>query len=121
MKSLAEEKEHIVCSRGCEIQVVDNEDFPVFKGYGCRRKLEFAKNDLFNPKRITAVLASNDRLMPMKADIPIQLQDFEEVIRFVKGVVIEKPIEQVGSAFKHVTGTGTNLIAADTLRVIQHV
>lgn len=123
VESSAKKKVCIVCPKGCEIEILGNEDHPVFKGYGCQRGLEFAKNDLINPKRIlcTTVLTSNGKLVPVKTDRPIRLQDFEKVMQFVKRTVVGKPIEKGDLVVEDVAGTGANLVATGTLRVIQYV
>jgi len=112
----------IVCPKGCEIEILD-ENNATFRGYSCPRGLEFAKNDLLNPKRIlcTTVATIGHKLLPVKTDRPIPLESFKEVMDCVKKIVVEKPVTRGEIVFENIAKTGANLVATGTSKVIEYV
>ncbi len=110
----------IVCPKGCEIEIFGENDF---RGYSCPRGFEFAKNDLLNPKRIlcTTVATINHKLLPVKTDRPIPLESFKEAMDCVRKVVVQKPVARGEIILENIAGTGANLVATSTSKVIEYV
>lgn len=108
----------VVCPRGCEIELYGDPTCPTFEGHGCERGVEFAKQDLVNPKRIlcTTVLMkdSNRILLPVRTDRAIPLEYFEKVMRRVRNLVIDRPVRRGEIVVENIENTGANLVATAT-------
>ena len=107
----------IVCPKGCEIELYGSASNPTFEGYSCERGLEFAKQDIVNPKRVlcTTVLTKDSRLLPVRTDREIPLESFEKVMNRVKNIVVKKPVRRGEVIVENIENTNANLIATATL------
>jgi CxxC motif-containing protein len=106
-----------VCPKGCEIELYGSASNPTFEGYSCERGLEFAKQDIVNPKRVlcTTVLTKDSRLLPVRTDREIPLESFEKVMNRVKNIVVKKPVRRGEVIVENIENTNANLIATATL------
>jgi CxxC motif-containing protein/thioredoxin reductase len=107
----------IVCPKGCEIELYGSASNPTFEGYSCERGLEFAKQDIVNPKRVlcTTVLTKDSRLLPVRTDREIPLESFERVMNRVKNIVVKKPVRRGEVIVENIENTNVNLVATATL------
>lgn len=108
----------IVCPKGCEIEVYGDVSHPVFKGYSCEKGLEFAKQDLVNPKRVlcTTIRTNNPRriLLPVRTDREIPLEIFDKVMCKIKQIVVEKPVRRGEVIVENIANSNASLIATAT-------
>ncbi|WP_448535431.1 FAD-dependent oxidoreductase [Pseudothermotoga sp.] len=107
----------IVCPKGCEIELYGDASNPIFRGYSCEKGLEFAKQDIINPKRVlcTTVLTKDARLLPVRTDREIPLESFEKVMNRVKSIVVKKTVRRGEVIVENIENTNANLVATATL------
>lgn len=108
----------IVCPKGCEIEVYGDPSSPLFKGHGCERGLEFARQDLVHPKRVlcSTVLTKDPLriLLPVRTDREIPLESFEKVMERIKHFVLDRPVRRGEIIVENIENTGANLIATSS-------
>jgi len=77
----------IVCPTGCQIQAISKGSDIVFEGYTCKRGLEYAQQEYFEPKRIltTTIRVENGflPLIPVRTDKPILKEKLNEVLNVI--------------------------------------
>ena len=76
----------IVCPTGCEINVKKNASSGeiTFEGYTCKRGLEYARQEFYEPKRIitTTIRVENGflSLIPVRTNLPIAKAKLKTVL-----------------------------------------
>ncbi|MHA1293520.1 MAG: DUF1667 domain-containing protein [Promethearchaeota archaeon] len=110
----------IVCPTGCEIQVKkDDSGELIFEGYTCKRGLEYAKQEYFEPKR---VLTSTIRvkngflpLIPVRTNIPILKEKLDDALNIIANTIVEAPIKMGDILIENILNLGANIIASRDL------
>ncbi|MFX0071955.1 MAG: DUF1667 domain-containing protein [Candidatus Hermodarchaeota archaeon] len=108
----------IVCPTGCEIQVKKNEESGevTFEGYTCKRGLEYAQQEYYEPKRIltTTIRVKNGLLplVPVRTDSPILKDKLNEALKEIAIKEIEAPIKMGDILIENLLGLGANVIAS---------
>ena len=108
----------IVCPTGCEIQVKKKEgtDEITFEGYTCKRGLEYAQQEYYEPKRIltTTIRVKNGLLplVPVRTDSPILKDKLNEALKEIAIKEIEAPIKMGDILIENLLGLGANVIAS---------
>ena len=100
----------IVCPNGCEIEI-DGENI---SGYSCKRGFEYAKEELFHPKRMvtsTIKISGTNDVCPVKTSVSIPKEKMFEVMKEINKVVLKKPIEYHQIIIKNVLNLGADIIA----------
>ncbi len=113
-----------ICPVGCSIKAYkDNEGNWKFKGYKCKRGLEYSKDEVTNPKRTltTSILQKlyNDsdietvtisRLVAVRSDKPVPLNKTREFVQEICKERLDKTVEIGDIALANVLGSGINII-----------
>ncbi len=111
------------CPFGCQLEVEHNEDTILqVKGNRCKKGLEYAEKEIFDPQRIitTTVSISNAiiSLVPVKTDRSIAKQLSFEVIECASKIQLNAPVKMGDVVIKNILETGVNLVATRTLERI---
>jgi CxxC motif-containing protein len=104
----------IVCPKGCRINVkVKNGEIVSIENYDCKRGLEYAKNEVLDPRRIltTTLKLSGGRVLPVRTKDPIPKKLLKKAMHELKDVIITPPVKVGDIVAKNVAGTGIDLIA----------
>ncbi|TFF94001.1 MAG: DUF1667 domain-containing protein [Promethearchaeota archaeon] len=114
----------IVCPTGCEIKVKENPEGEVnFEGYTCKRGLEYAKQEFYEPKRVltTTIRVENGflPLVPVRVDQAIPKQKLEEALDKIAKTVIKAPIRMGDILIENIVDDEANLIASRDLKAIK--
>jgi len=96
----------IKCPRGCELNI-DGENII---GNACPRGLEYAKEELTNPKRIVTYLAkSKYGIVPVKTDIEVPKEKIDDVINEISKIYLDKTT--IGEiVINNILNTGANVV-----------
>ena len=96
----------IKCPRGCELNV----DGEKITGNACPRGVDYALEELKNPKRIVTYLAkSKYGVVPVKTDIDVPKAMINDVILEIASLKLNKTkIGQI--VIKNVLNTGANVV-----------
>jgi len=114
----------IVCPTGCEIQVKksDTEDI-TFEGYTCKRGLEYAEQEYYEPKRILTTTMRVDRgllpLVPVRTNIPILKDKLNDALKEIAVKRVKAPIKAGEILIENILGLGANIIASRDLNEVQ--
>ncbi|MDD4569529.1 MAG: DUF1667 domain-containing protein [Tepidanaerobacteraceae bacterium] len=104
----------IICPKGCQINVkMNGNEIVSIENYDCKRGLEYAKNEVLDPRRIltTTLKLSSGRVLPVRTKDPIPKKYLKKAMFELKDVVITPPIKVGDVVAKDVVGTGIDVIA----------
>ena len=120
---MAAEKKHfvcVVCPIGCEIDVVhDGSKILSMEGNKCERSEEFVSQELIEPMRIltTTVRIQGSRwpVIPVRTDKSVPKRLFPRIMRQLRGINLQAPVNMLDVVVKDVVGTGANIITTRTM------
>ena len=109
----------IVCPTGCQIQAISKGSDIVFEGYTCKRGLEYAQQEYFEPKRIltTTIRVENGflPLIPVRTDKPILKEKLNEALNEIAKTQVNAPIQMGDILIENILGLESNVIASRDL------
>ena len=109
----------IVCPTGCQIQAISKGSDIVFEGYTCKRGLEYAQQEYFEPKRIltTTIRVENKflPLIPVRTDKPILKVKLNEALNEIAKTQVNAPIQMGDILIENILGLESNVIASRNL------
>ena len=110
----------IICPTGCEIQAKENQKGDiVFEGYTCKRGLEYAEQEFYEPKRIlTTTIRVEDGflpLIPVRTDKPILKDRLREALNVIARTVVKSPIKMGDVLIENILELNSNVIASRDL------
>ncbi|MEJ2249164.1 MAG: DUF1667 domain-containing protein [Candidatus Lokiarchaeota archaeon] len=111
----------IVCPTGCEIEVKELPDGEVtFEGYTCKRGLEYAKQEFYEPKRVLTTTIRVEEgflpLLPVRTDKPILKTKLNDALKVIAETVVKAPIKMGDVLIENIVGEDANVIASRDLR-----
>jgi CxxC motif-containing protein len=120
---MAVEKRHfvcVVCPIGCEIDVVhDGEIIISMEGNKCEKSQEFVNQELIEPMRIltTTVRIHGSRwaVVPVRSDKSVPKRLFPRIMKQLKRIKLQAPVNMLDVVLKDIVGTGANIIATRTV------
>lgn len=120
---MAAEKKHfvcVVCPIGCEIDVVhDGSKIISMEGNKCERSEEFVSQELIEPMRIltTTVRIQGSRwvVIPVRTDKSVPKRLFPRIMRQLRRVKLQAPVNMLDVVVRDVLGTRANIIATRTM------
>jgi CxxC motif-containing protein len=110
----------IVCPTGCEIKAIKDPKGDIsFEGYTCKRGLEYAEQEFYEPKRIltTTMLVENGLLplIPVRTDIPILKEKLKDALIVIAKNKVKAPIKMGDVLIKNILNLDANVIASRDL------
>lgn len=110
----------IVCPTGCIVNVKKDEKGElVFEGYTCKRGLEYAQQEYFEPKRIltTTIRVENGflPLVPVRTDKPINKEKLDDALNIIAKTIVKAPIKMGTIIIENIANLDANLIASRDL------
>jgi CxxC motif-containing protein len=120
---MAAEKKHfvcVVCPIGCEIDVVHERSKVIsMEGNKCEKSEEFVKQELIEPMRIltTTVRIQGARwpVMPVRTDKAIPKRLFPRVMKRLRRIKQQAPVNVLDVVVRDILDTGANVIATRTM------
>ena len=90
-----------------------NGEIVSIENYDCKRGLEYAKNEVLDPRRIltTTLKLSGGRVLPVRTKEPIPKKLLKKAMHELRDVIITPPVKVGETVAKNVVGTGIDLIA----------
>ncbi|MBQ2255765.1 MAG: DUF1667 domain-containing protein [Clostridia bacterium] len=110
-----------VCPRGCNMIVEgDGQSVTSVEGYGCKRGLEYAKNEYAHPVRIltTTVKLSgiqND-LLPVRSNKPLPKEKLFDCMEIIRKTVAPVPVKCHDVIIADICGTGVDIVATKDVK-----
>jgi CxxC motif-containing protein len=110
----------IICPTGCAIQAVgDGKGNVTFDGYTCKRGLEYAEQEYYEPKRIltTTMRVENGLLplIPVRTNKPIPKDKLKDVLNEIAKKILKPPIKMGDILIENVLDLEANIIASRDL------
>jgi len=109
----------IICPTGCQIQAISKGSDIVFEGYTCKRGLEYAQQEYFEPKRIltTTIRVENGflPLIPVRTDKPILKEKLSEALIEIAKTKVNAPIKMGEILIENILSLEANIIASRDL------
>jgi CxxC motif-containing protein len=120
---MAAEKKHfvcVVCPVGCEIDVVhDGSKIISMEGNKCEKSEEFVTQELIEPMRIltTTVCIERSRwpVISVRTDKAVPKRLFSRIMRQLRGIKLQAPVNMLDVVVSDVLGTGANIIATKSM------
>lgn len=113
-----------ICPKGCKIRAIKNADGTwAFDGHTCKRGLQYAKDEVLNPKRtLTTSMLQRvkikengrafflKRLVAVRSSQPVPLNQITDIMDLVKRTVIRKNVREGDVVLSNVSGTKADII-----------
>ena len=120
---MATEKKHficVVCPIGCEIDIVhDGSKIISMEGNKCERSEEFVSQELIEPMRILTttvrIQGSRQPVIPIRTDKSVPKRLFPSIMRQLRRVKVQAPVNTLDVVVRDVLHTGANVIATRTM------
>lgn len=109
----------IICPNGCLLEVDKQGDEFVVSGNLCKRGVEFAINEMTNPKRsICSTVKTSYKSVPrlsVRTDGEIPLNYIFKVMGEINKVYIDHQVHSGEIIIRNVLGTGVNIISTSDM------
>lgn len=120
---MAAEKKHfvcVVCPIGCEINVVhDGSSIISMEGSKCEKSEEFVSQELIEPMRILTttvrIQGSKRPVIPVRTDKPVPKRLFPRIMRQLRHIKLQAPVNVLDVVVGDVLHTGANVIVTRTM------
>jgi CxxC motif-containing protein len=110
----------IICTIGCRMKTQRVEGGLEIEGNGCPRGIEYAKEEMFDPRRtITSsifVVEGEWPLVSVKTTRPVPKRDICKVMSALKAARVSAPVKRGEILIKNVAGTGVDIVATKSVR-----
>lgn len=105
----------IVCPRGCNIEIYENEQGFATIGNYCLKGKEYAINEMISPKRsVTSTVKTSFKALPrlpVRTDRDIDRKDIFAVMKQLDKVTINYPVHGGDILVANILNSGVNIIA----------
>ena len=102
----------INCPVGCEINVLSDESGFKITEYGCKIGLEYAKDEISDPRRIiTSIIFTGKTPLSVKSDKGIKKDLIFPCLREIHSVRLSGDVKAGDVIIKNILGSGANIIA----------
>jgi CxxC motif-containing protein len=120
---MAQEKRHfvcVICPIGCEVDVIhDGGKIISMEGNKCKKSQEFVRQELIEPMRVltTTVRIQGARwpVIPVRTDKSVPKRLFPRIMRQLRRIELQSPVNMLDVVVKDVVGTGASVIATRTM------
>ena len=102
---------------GCALEVtVEGEQVLAVEGYGCKRGIAYASDEISSPKRVvtTTVTVSNGAhpLLPVHSESPVPKARMTELVSALSQITVAAPIKAGQVVMADALGTGVRVLAS---------
>ena len=109
----------IVCPKGCEMEVSENNRELSFPKGICKRGQEYAKQEIYNPCRVlTSTVRINSKdfaMLPVRTSAAIPKEKLEIAMRQIASIEVNAPIKLGEIICQDIAATGIQLIASRSI------
>lgn len=109
----------IVCPRGCSLSVVEKDGKYEVTGNSCKRGKDFAISEMTDPKR--TICSTVRTVFPEAPALPVRVSSdipkdrIFDVMKEIRGVLVEKRIRRGDTVIENVLGLGVDIICTSDL------
>ncbi len=109
----------ITCPIGCHLSVEDNNGELKVTGASCARGVEYAKNELTDPRRVITstvrILNAEYNQIPVKTLLPVPKNDIFNIMNELAKITVTSPVNVGDIIIKDVCNTGIDIVATRSL------
>ena len=109
----------IVCPNGCRMSVEELGGELQISGNLCKRGKDFAEKEIKNPVRtLTSTVRTifpSMPVLPVRTSAEIPKGKIFDLMRFLGGICLDKPVEIGGLVAHNALGLGCDIIATDSV------
>jgi len=109
----------IVCPKSCRLYVENTGSGMQITGYGCKRGLEYANEEIRESRRMltATVTVRNGNLprLPVISSAPIPRRLFDACLRELSMVVVKAPVKLGQVIVRDIQKTGVDIVASRSL------
>lgn len=113
----------IVCPMSCALTVDQQNGEIVVLGNGCKRGLEFGKNEFSNPKRMVTttvkITGSHLKRLPVISTQELPLDHLFVYMHDLYQVTMEAPVKKGQIVIENIGGSGVDMVASRSLKQIE--
>ena len=113
----------INCPLGCNLEVHEENGELKVSGNTCPRGEKYAISEMTNPTRmITSTIEIKGAFidcLPVITSAPVPKSMIFDIMKELKGLKVEAPIEINQVIYKDILGTGVDIIASRTLKKVE--
>ncbi len=109
----------IVCPKSCRLYVENAGSEIQITGYGCKRGLEYASEEIREPRRmLTATVTVRNGILPrlpVVSSAPIPRRLFDVCLQELSMVVVNAPVKLGQVIVQNIQKTGADIVASRSL------
>ena len=109
----------INCPKGCHLNVELEDNEVIVSGNGCPRGIEYAKNEMLDPKRTltTTVDIESDHAfrLPVISSTALPKDRVMDAIKALKDVKVKAPVKYGDIVVKDILGLGVDIISSKSI------
>jgi len=111
----------ISCPNGCILEVdAENGKVVSLKGNECKKGIDYAKNEIFNPLRFVTttvkITGTSISFLPVRTSKPVPRSICGKIVKEASKIKLNAPINVGQIIAPDILSTGTDLIATRTLK-----
>ncbi len=115
----------IICPIGCKIIIKkEGERLNILKGNKCKKGIEYARNEIFDPRRMLTSLIRVEGgewpLVSVKSTDPVPKDKIFTILKEIHNTTIKAPIKSQQVILKNVANTGINIITTRTVHLLKN-
>jgi len=110
----------IACPVGCELKVThDGKAVLEVDGHKCKKGIDYAETEITDPRRVVIttvrVKGGFHPLVPVRSTEPVPKAKFFPILRRLREVELEAPVEMHQVVLANAEGTGIDVVASRPL------
>ena len=111
-----------VCPKGCMLKVIREDDTFVHITAGCKRGVDYAKQELTDPRRMVAttvkVINGLHPLLPVYTSAPFPKPKIKDLLSEIRKVEVTTPIKMDQIILENVLDSGINILASRNMEAL---
>lgn len=107
----------IICPMGCSLCVSEENGDLKVEGNGCKRGVEYAKAELYNPVRTLTTFAKTDsgKIVSVKSEKPIPKALLLDAVKKIAEIEVKSPVCVGDVVLKNILESGVDIIATKSV------
>ena len=110
----------ITCPLGCRMELeVENSELIAVQHNSCKRGIEYAKQEFYDPRRMVTATASVAggavKRLPVRTSEPISIQRIESLLEEIYRLQLQPPLQIGQVVIENFAGTGVDVVTTRNL------
>ena len=110
----------ITCPIGCRMELeLENGELVAVQHNSCKRGIEYAKQEFYDPRRMVTTTASVSggmvKRVPVRTSAPLPIARIESVLEAIYDLRLQAPLEIGQAVIENFAGTGVDVVTTRNL------